>query len=78
MELDNEIKTQCNNGNILTRLTACNIYSLCVFFYRVPGFNSECNEIASGDPESEVPFSPGKIESIYSVCGRKHGNRSLR
>jgi hypothetical protein len=76
MELDNEIKTLCNEGNILIRLTACDIYSLCLvclFLNRIPGFNSECNEIASGDPESEVPFSPGEIESIYSVCGRKHG-----
>ena len=50
----------------------------CHFFYRIPGFNSECYEIASGDPESEVPFIPGKIESTCSVCGRKHGNRRIR
>ena len=78
MELDNEIKTQCNDGNILICLQHA-IFTHCVsFFYRIPGFNSECYEIASGDPESEVPFIPGEIESTCSVCGRKHGNRRIR
>jgi hypothetical protein len=33
MEFDNENKTKCNDGNIFICLIACDIYSLCVFFY---------------------------------------------